>query len=77
MPELPPPSLTRAIAQVGVATRRSRGGTADPAAIADARRNLKAAQVRRAIEDALATEPRLTLEQCAYLASLLASGRPL
>lgn len=77
MPDLPPPSLLRAIAQVGVASRRSRGGTADPVAIADARRNLKAAQVLRAIEDAMATEPRLTLDQCNYLASLLASGRPL
>lgn len=63
--------------RLGVASRRSRGGTADPVAITEARRDLTFAKAERYVGSLLAADPPLTTEQRGYLASLLASGRPL
>lgn len=46
----------------------------DPAAVADAKRELNAAHVERAIQKALDSAPPLTDDQRARLAALLAGG---
>lgn len=70
-----PDPVHSAVAHLGVALRTSRGGKGgDPAAVADARRNLAEAQIKRAIERALAAAPPLTDEQRAKLAALLSGG---
>lgn len=68
--------VTAAKSKLGVAMRNiaSRGGTADPATIAECRRNLTAAKLERTIRQALETPPLMTTEQRRHLARLLTHG---
>lgn len=50
---------------------RKRGRVPDPVAVAEARRELTAAHVERAIQKALGAAPPLTAEQREHLAALL------
>lgn len=59
-----------ATARVARASKRD----SPPDDLVNAQRGLTFAKAERAIEQALAAEPRLTLEQCNHLASLFASA---
>ena len=63
-------------AAVAVASRRSRGGTADPAAIANARRELAAAKLERYVREVVAAAPPLTTEQRSRIAAILTGVEP-
>jgi hypothetical protein len=50
------------------------GGNPDPAAVADAKRELATANCEAAIKRALASAPPITADQRAHLAALLVGG---
>lgn len=67
----PSPAL---LARNRLARLHSGGGTPDPVAVADARRELTAANCEQAIQRALDAAPPLTADQRARLAALLVGG---
>lgn len=70
-----PDPIRSAVAHLGVALRSAKGGKGgDPEAVAEARRNLAAAKIAKAIAQALAEAPPLSAEQRAQLSAILSGG---